>query len=118
MREQASVSAPQRVAIEVSLDDLVERAALEEIHHGRGECWDALRQAGALDNHRVALLMQDLTAAHAAIDSIEQEMEALSVSPEIDSRAAALLLRFVHAHRDRASALARFASCPVGSKAP
>jgi hypothetical protein len=111
LRELARPPLQRRVPIEVGLDELVERAVMEELHNDRAaECWAVLRQGGYDETAEVARLAASLKAAHETIDNVNLGMQALNGSPDAEPQAAALIRRYLQAQRERASALAAFSA--------
>ena len=96
-----------RVAIQVDLTELLERAVREELHNGRaGETWAALRQAGVPESAELTQLAARLKGAHQALDRLDQEMQAKVAQAGLKQHAAGLVRRQVQARQERAAALA------------
>jgi tetratricopeptide (TPR) repeat protein len=107
LAEQTYRPVPRRVALPMSLADLVERFAAAELRPGGGdEAREALREAGLLDHTELARHTARLQAALAGIEEIKQRMRALAPAEDLDLHAGDMVRRFARAQQERDEALA------------
>ena len=115
LRERTRRRLPERIPIQVSVTDLLERTLLEEIQRGRAEeSWAALRNAGLPETDEVGQLVGQLKAAHQALVQIEQDLQAAGQEPGLDGRAAELVRAYAQARQELGRSLAQFRAWLAG----